>query len=521
MSFYLVRLEPDGNGAMIDVPLPDYGPYEKGGEAAKMAKQLSDQRGYKVQPRRSHQAPDWRERQAKRLADGSITALPAAWDLPAITDHFAHLANSDNTKIAFTESEDLGIIDRVTIVTPGRYLTRFYPEVDDDRRRKLIAAIDPNSEIKYATTQDEITWVYKEGPESCMDNRKARGFDQYPVWPTAVYAAGDLVIAYQLNERNRIQSRCLCWPEKKLFGRVFGDFQRMKAAMEAEGYTYIREDNKVEGNLQVGQFEGARILKVELSNDKGSYVLPYFDDIYCVLDKGDHFVTARALPEPGPDVRYAASGGTDGTSVLMRWCPKARSFEMDCGFAYVHHEDEYWSRAARNTHAFTCSATGQEWPVEHREYVTVEGRVQSWNPVHFHLHGETCQHSGDSFPRDEIVTLSNGMRVHKLYCAHVDGEDVLCDGGKAFETPDFSWHKPVEAFPEFTVRSDDFIDAMSLALTSSTVTVTNQVVIEPEAANTNEQIDPAYLDRFNRMIQQEIERSLLTGDTRLVNTRAA
>lgn len=52
-------------------------------------------------------------------------------------------------------------------------------------------------------------------------------------------------------------------------------------------------------------------------------------------------------------------------------------------------------------------------------------------------------------------------------------------------------------------------------------TVTNQVVIEPEAANTNEQIDPAYLDRFNRMIQREIERSLLIGDTRLVNTRAA
>ncbi|WLC11845.1 hypothetical protein [Bradyrhizobium elkanii] len=56
MSFYLVRLEPDGAGAMKDVPIPDYGPYDKGSEAAKAAKTLTEERGYKVQPRRMAQA---------------------------------------------------------------------------------------------------------------------------------------------------------------------------------------------------------------------------------------------------------------------------------------------------------------------------------------------------------------------------------------------------------------------------------------------------------------------------------
>src|SRR5688572_12546112 len=65
MAFFLVRLEPDPNGGdkMLDVPIPDYGPYEKGPEAAKAAKDLTTLRGYKVQPRRIHQAPDWRARQ--------------------------------------------------------------------------------------------------------------------------------------------------------------------------------------------------------------------------------------------------------------------------------------------------------------------------------------------------------------------------------------------------------------------------------------------------------------------------
>src|ERR1700731_488074 len=91
MSFFLVRLEPGLDGKMVDVPIPDFGPYEKGPEAAKFAKQLSEQLGYKVQPRRSSQAPDWRARQAQRLADGTLTRLPAKWDIAPITDHFAHL----------------------------------------------------------------------------------------------------------------------------------------------------------------------------------------------------------------------------------------------------------------------------------------------------------------------------------------------------------------------------------------------------------------------------------------------
>ena len=49
MSFFLVRLESGLDGKMVDVPIPDYGPYEKGPEAAKFAKQLSEQLGHACQ----------------------------------------------------------------------------------------------------------------------------------------------------------------------------------------------------------------------------------------------------------------------------------------------------------------------------------------------------------------------------------------------------------------------------------------------------------------------------------------
>lgn len=510
MSFFLVRLEPDSSGGMTDVPLPDYGPYDKGSEAAKMAKVLTDKFGFKVQPRRVHQAPDWRARQAKRLASGELSALPAEWDLLPIEDHFAHLAKSDETKIAFTESDELGAIDRVTVVSPGRYLTRFYPEIDDQYRRRLIAAVDPSGEVKYATSVEDITWVYREGPTSCMDNQKGRGFDAYPMWPTGPYAAGDLAIAYQLNNRGRIQSRCLCWPEKKLFGRVFGDFERMRAAMESEGYTWIRDDNKVEGNNKVGSFVGARMLKVPMDL-AGEYVLPYFDDIVCVIDHGDYFITADAAPKGAPGVRYACSGGTDGKTDLLRWCQKVESFERDAGFAFVHRINEEWSRPALNSHAFRCDATGQYWPIEDRVYVRENGYVRSWNPVHFALHGEQCQHSGDHFSKKEMVSLSDGRRVHKDYTSNVNGEIVLSDGSNESVMPDYH-----ELFPATLLhkRGDDWLDpAMTQRLigidlatdvsVSVTLNVSNNL---PDAAN-----DSSLRQEMMERLQDHVDQVMLTG----------
>jgi len=326
---------------MVDVPIPDYGPYEKGSEAAKFAKVLTDQLGRKVQPRRISQAPDWRARQKLRLDDGTLRPLPVKWDLAPIQDHFAHLPIDDQSKVAFTESEELGIIDRVTALTPGRYLTRFYPEVDDDKRRQLIAAIDPSGEIFYARTPDEITKVYQEGPSSCMDAKQEHAsFWDYPCWPTAPYGAGDLAVAYTVNNRGRIQSRTLCWPEKKQFGRVYGDIQRMTAAMKAEGYEDIRTDRG-------DSFVGAKLLKVP-TGDPFEYVMPYFDDIEYAVDNGDHFMTSDDKPEGG---KYCNCGGSNGLSVMYQWCPKLKDHRSCSEFSFVHGANEEWSSPARRDHA--------------------------------------------------------------------------------------------------------------------------------------------------------------------------
>ncbi|MCA1379471.1 hypothetical protein I6F34_01380 [Bradyrhizobium sp. BRP05] len=482
MSFYLVRLQPDASGNMVEVPLPDHDPYEKGSDAAKAAKTLTDIYGYKVQPRRMSQAADWRERQAKRLADGTLKALPAKWDLPPIKDHFAHLDPDRHPgMICFTENDQLGIIDRVTALTPGRYITRFYEteeKMADDRRRTLIAAIDPSGELQFAWTPEEIERVYKEGPSSCMDG--THHFNT-PVWPTSVYGAGDLALAYQVNAKGRIQSRCLVWPEKKLYGRIYGDVQRMTRALEADGYETERgEDHSVDGNG--GYLVGARLLKV-LFDDGKNAVMPYLDDIGCCIDGGDHWITAEYQPDADdaehPDMCF--SGSTEGYTRVKRWCPKMGGYYDKLAFKRVRGAEEEWSQSAMYSYAFFCEETREHWTIEHKVVLDCGSLVcKEW----FEANGAVCEATGNNIRKSEVVEFE-GKKVSKRYKRRIETE-----------RRDEQWRAERAASRERTMR---FYDAVS-PLLSDSLSISDMV----RANDLGRRRDRTYYEDFARLTERQM-----------------
>lgn len=405
--FYLVRLDRDEDGNLVETPLPDCGTFDKGADAAKASKTVAAQSGLKVQCRRIAQAGDWRAAMQKRLDSKELTPLPKNWDLEPITDHFAHLWTNDNSKIAFIESEDHGIIQKLTALTPGRYITRYYElesmKMDDKRRRTLIAAIDPSGEVFYARTPDEIEYVYKNGPESCMDGDHA--FHNLPMWPTGPYGAGDLAVAYTKNSRGRIQSRALCWPEKKVHGRCYGAVESMRATLAAEGFTDLRHGC----NERVNSFIGARLLKVPHGD---GFVMPYFDDINVAIDKGDHFVTAEA--GTAGDQWVCSSSG--GTSYMMARCPKLEVAIPVREMRYVHGADELWSTAAIRDYGFTCEGSGQIWD---RDFRVTLGDGKYWSTEWFEQHGVRCAVTGKAWPKSVMVQKGDKW-VHKHSADNVD-----------------------------------------------------------------------------------------------------
>src|SRR5690606_7560176 len=112
-----------------------------------------------------------------------------------------------------------------------------------------------------AATPDDIENVYLKGPNSCMSHDLSE-FSS-PEHPTRVYGDSDLQVAYIVNSSGNISARVLVWPEKKLYGRIYGDEDRMSDMLEEAGY-------------ERGDLDGARIRRIPIRDRQ--YVMPYLDE---------------------------------------------------------------------------------------------------------------------------------------------------------------------------------------------------------------------------------------------------
>lgn len=209
------------------------------------------------------------------------TSAENASALNAICFHFPHLSVKSPGMIAYTPSDEHGIADRQVMIKPGRYLEQFlsifYSKAQRDR---FVATIKGRSfDLKLARTAEEIETVYLNGPRSCMahslerckccsETHFNRKVNEHGMHPTAVYANSDLAIAYMGDlAEETISARCIVWPDRKLYGRIYGD-SAIRVILESAGYEY-RDD-----------FDGATVNAIKVGeNGKGYdlYLMPYVD----------------------------------------------------------------------------------------------------------------------------------------------------------------------------------------------------------------------------------------------------
>jgi hypothetical protein len=239
---------------------------------------------------------NWRVREECRMADGTYKLVPwhrEEWWAPlvapggALAEHYTHASTEDGAQVAFTENEQKGMRDRQTRMKPGRYLARFCAFLSADTVRewsgKFAAEFDES--LQFAHTADEIEEIYTSGPRSCMSESAS----QYssPEHPVRVYAAGDLALAY-VRRDGEISGRALVWPANMVHSRIYGDCDRMAAALTAAGYS-------------LGSLEGARLRRVKL--DDNAFVCPYIDRDSNVRDDGIHLII-----DSGGDLESNTSG---------------------------------------------------------------------------------------------------------------------------------------------------------------------------------------------------------------------
>jgi hypothetical protein len=280
-------------------------------------------------------------------------------------DHYLHVSKTDTSKIAFTKDEESGSADKQTLTTVGRYLTAYHPELGNE----LIKYINSLHQQEYQpinvqfATGEKITEIYKAchdtGVASCMT--KPDHYYESSVHPTLVYSAGDLSLAYIRDADNSIKARALVWQEKKIYARLYGDYEALRSGLVTLGYS------------SEGNFHGAKIKRID---DDNRLVLPYLDGLqYVSVCDADWLMIDRS-----GDIEAST---TDGLQRQPQWatCDRCESdieSEDDSVSVYLRrYSVETWCEHCANQESFYCHGTNEH--VHNDRHVVIDGEsYASW-----------------------------------------------------------------------------------------------------------------------------------------------
>lgn len=398
------------------------------------------------------QIREWREREYRRLHDGTYTRLPSIWtegrnaywwiyglkDREAYgaaydksiengtytiprshpyENHFAHVSTVDGAMVAFTENDQKGVADRQTRMKPGKYLQKYFGDVlTPDQIRDLATAFCAEyapQKLQFAVTADEIEHVYTHGPSSCM---AYTAYDyRSSMHPVRVYGDSDLQVAYIAPQKDRITARALVWPKEQKYFRIYGDGGRLLPLLKDAGYKY-------------GSFEGARIRAVE---EDDNFVMPYVDGIcegkqdgkWIVLGCGDICTQPTCgLTRNGPEYRCElcdvgmtsddAYSCEDVDSYICIGCYENRTTTCERTGDRILRDDAVemadgtsWSQRSFDRYGFTC-------PINETNHPRSEGVAMAdgdmWSQDAFDDGGFVCAGNGGNYCRSQLVVMQDG-----------------------------------------------------------------------------------------------------------------
>ena len=377
--------------------------------------------------------PDWFAREQLRFQNGDYDPVPWPDHLTQYPGHFLHLSTETPGNVAFTQSDRHGEADRQTTVKPGRYLTKYFPDLlspEVARLAGLISAKQKPSELFIARTREEISHVYINGPSSCMSS----GFSNLHAHPSEVYAGPDTAVAYIKGSADRIVGRTVIRTNEPLgYMRLYGDDVRLLEALESNGYG------------EAVSFEGCRLLRINRNDEE--IIAPYVDggDTSCAryspmaADLCDKYLT---LSDDGEVELTSTSGYVDITTYECSECEsyvdsedhhshdgciycnqcyhdifvddfdgntirrvEAIEVQNRYGTAYIHGDD-------LDANTSTCFLTDELWLLEDLIVVQPTGELASPDALDEDDNYQQCPLTSEWYHIDHMVQV-NDIWIHK------------------------------------------------------------------------------------------------------------
>jgi hypothetical protein len=309
----------------------------------------------------------WMIREEQRFTDGTYDHVPWVeedwWAHKFDPHHYPHPSTNEPGMLAYTPDAHFGEADRQVTCRPGKYLRKFFNLTDvqiEDAVGMWKGAYNP---LLIAMDAEEIEWVYRCGPSSCMGQVNFHDLIQHPCY---AYGAGDLGLAYYKDGDGDPAARTVVWPEKRIHSHVvYGDQSTLRALLRENSYNECDD---------AGDWEGARLLRVlAKQNDSETLLIPYLD-IHAEITAGEEFLYIGDLRTEHPEGKMFSkliiAQSTDGTSRSF-WCEICQEFYPDG--TYLESADLAYCFTCYEEHTFTCEACMNAYPTESR--VDVQGDI--------------------------------------------------------------------------------------------------------------------------------------------------
>jgi len=281
----------------------------------------------------------------------------------------------------------------------GRYLARYFKDVLSTEEIKEWADLhrqeNADYEIQWASTQEEIEYVYTHGPRSCMSGG-ASDYSTGGIHPSRVYAGGGTKIAY-LKKRDRIVARTVVNIEEKQFVSIYGDSDVLETLLEEAGYEW-------------GSLEGCNLLLIK--TDSGRIVMPYLDgdcDRYDVID--DSYIL---VCDGGDYCADTTNGLSDAHNT--RYCSCCDDhYDEDEGSYVESYGDWVCDSCIDVDFIYATADDGTDVLVINDEDVvsTEDGKVFVDHDAAYENDYSQCVYDGDWYPTSDMVEDVDGDIIHR------------------------------------------------------------------------------------------------------------
>ena len=302
---------------------------------------------------------------------------------------YPHTADTDATKIAFTENEAKGVADRQTVTTLGKYIKRHAPNIPDHVLRDMVML--SVAEVTITHDLQEMIDAVQNGPKSCMQGsfrtHPYNVYDPQYGWHMAVRREGDSIVG-----------RCLCLTHKgeKMFVRSYRTNENgyshsdegMNAWLEERGYTH-----------ESGWPNGAQVAAIRCGGD---LVLPYIDgDTDNCNDCGDYLT----LHEDGDYSGSNTNGYADGAGgVSCADC--GDDFDEEDGTHTGYHEDHHVCPNCEDEYTYAYGRNGNQYYVLNDDTVYVGG--ESYHTDYLDRNGIVYSEFGGEYYLQDECTMIDG-----------------------------------------------------------------------------------------------------------------